>query len=97
MKRSGLMKRSRLFDSRLSRRQRRIYAAVVAFYALATLGTIWPLYSLFAAARPLILGIPLSLFYVACWVGASFVVLLALFHWEARQQGGDEDEDGREG
>jgi hypothetical protein len=48
-----------------------------------------------AGAQPLVLGIPLSLFYVVCWVAASFVVLLALFHWEGRQEGADEDDGGR--
>ena len=53
---------------------------VVAFWAL-----IWPMYPLFGGARPLILGMPLSLVYVAGWLVASFLVLLTLYLLEERR------------
>lgn len=85
------MKRPRFFGSHLTRQERRVYGAVVAFYVLSAFGTTWPVYTLFSHARPLILGMPLSLFYLACFVVASFLVLLALFRWEGKR-GGSEDE-----
>ena len=84
------MKRLKLFGSHLTRQERSVYGAVLAFYAFAVLGMTWPVYSLFSRARPLILGMPLSLFYLACFVVASFFVLLALYRWEVRH--GDEDD-----
>jgi hypothetical protein len=40
--------------------------------------------TLFSHARPLILGLPFFLFYLAVLLIASFLVLLWLFHWEER-------------
>jgi hypothetical protein len=54
------------------------------FFLLAFLALIWPVYPIFGDARPLILGLPLSLFYVAFWLVASFLVLLALYLFEER-------------
>ncbi len=56
----------------------------VAFFLVAFAALIWPIYPLFAHERPLILGMPLSLFYVASWLVASFLVLLALYLYEER-------------
>lgn len=87
------MRRPKLFSSHLTRRQRRVYGTVLAFYIFAFVAMIWPVYGLFNKARPLVLGMPLSLFYLACMVTASFLVQLALFRWEGRR-GGDEDDEG---
>jgi len=85
------MRRIRIFGSHLSRGQRRVYGAVAVFYVVAAIGMTWPVYSLFSRARPLVLSMPFSLFYLACFVIASFAILLALFLWEQRQLG-EEDE-----
>ena len=87
------MPRFRFFSSHLTRSQRRVYGAVFAFYIFAFAAMVWPLYGLFNHARPLVLGMPLSLFYLAALVTASFVVQLALFRWEGRRRA-DEDEEG---
>lgn len=84
------MKRLKLFGSHLSPRERRVYGAVAIFYAVTAAMVTWPVYAVFSRARPLVLGIPFSLFYLACLVVASFVVLLALYRWESRH-GKDED------
>ncbi len=89
------MRRARLFGSHLSSAQRRVYGAVVVFYVLAAFGMSWPVYAIFSRVRPLVLGMPFSLFYLACWVIASFLVLLALFRWESRQ--GEAEGDSLEG
>ena len=90
------MKRLKLFGSHLSRQERRVYGAVIWFYVLAGLGMNWPIYPFFSRARPLVLGMPFSLFYLACWVVASFLVLLALYRWEAGRNdiAGSEETDG---
>jgi TRAP-type C4-dicarboxylate transport system permease small subunit len=73
----------RLFPSRLDRRARRVYGAVSLFFAAAFIALLWPVYPLFGHARPLILGLPPSLFYLAALLVACFVVLLGLYRWEA--------------
>ena len=45
---------------------------------------VWPVVTLFSHARPLILGLPFFLFYLAVLLLTSFLVLLGLFQWEAR-------------
>ena len=85
------MKRIKIFGSHLSRRQRRVYGSVIAFYVVAILATTWPVYAVFSRARPIVLGMPFSLFYIACFVVASFLTLYALFRWEERQDGEEED------
>ncbi len=56
----------------------------VVFILIAFAALVWPIYGLFGNERPLLLGMPQSLFYVACWLVASFVVLLALYLHEER-------------
>lgn len=85
--------RPKLFSSHLTRRQRRVYGAVLGFYVFAFLAMVWPFYGLFNRARPLVLGMPLSLFYLAVLVTASFLVQLALFRWEGRRGADSEDDE----
>ncbi len=88
------MRRARLFGSHLTKGERRVYGAVGLFYAAAVLGMTWPVYGVFSRIRPLVLGMPFSLFYLSCWVVASFLVLLALFHWESGRGAHDEEPPG---
>ncbi len=80
------MLRPKLFSSHLTRTQRRVYGVVCVFYLFAFFAMVPPVYSLFNRARPLILGMPLSLFYLAAFIMSSFAVLLGLFLWEGRQE-----------
>jgi hypothetical protein len=48
----------------------------------------WPIYPLFSDIRPILFGMPLSLFYLVLVIAAVFSVMLALFLWEGR----DDDE-----
>lgn len=50
---------------------------VVAWFVVVFLALIWPLYVPAARVRPLVLGMPFSLFWIAVLLVASFVVLLA--------------------
>lgn len=74
----------RLFSSGLDPRLRRLYRALLAFYFVLTLALVWPLATVFAKVRPLMLGMPFSLFAIALLILTSFSVLLALFIWEGR-------------
>ncbi|MDX1644873.1 MAG: hypothetical protein R3244_11005 [Thermoanaerobaculia bacterium] len=79
------MKRFRIFGSHLTPGAKRVYRAVVVFYLAAGAACIWPLYGLFASARPLVLGLPLSLVWLVGLLLASLVVQLSLLRWESRR------------
>lgn len=79
------MRRFRIFGSHLTPGAKRVYRAVVVFYLVASAAMLWPLYPLVAKARPLVLGLPLSLVSLICLVLASFLVQLLLFRWESRR------------
>lgn len=76
--------RPRILCSRLRPAERRIYRAVLGYFLVVLLAMVWPLVTLFSHARPLVLGLPFFLFYLAVWLVLSFLVLLALFLWEGR-------------
>ena len=80
------MRRSpRFFSSDLTVTQRRVYGAATAWFVVATLAMLWPIYPLFARVRPLVLGIPFALFWLTLILGISFAVGLALYRWEMRR------------
>ena len=74
----------RIFSSRLSPGERRVYRAVLMFFTAVFIAMIWPVVTLFSRAEPLIVGLPFFLAYLAALLLASFLVLLALFRWENR-------------
>lgn len=76
--------RPRLFSQQLDPRHRRVYQAVLGYFLVVFLAMIWPVVTIFSHARPLILGLPFFLFYLAVLLLASFLVLLVLFQWEGR-------------
>lgn len=48
------------------------------FFVLFVLAVTWPGMLLFNRIHPLILGLPLSMFWIALWVFLSFLVLLTV-------------------
>lgn len=74
----------RLFSQRLDPRLRRLYRCLLLFYIAVTLALIWPVTTIVSRVRPIVLGMPFSLFAIACLITTSFSVLLALFIWEIR-------------
>ena len=56
----------------------------MAFSVFALLALIWPIYPLFGRIRPMILGMPLSLFYIVTVIVTVFLVMLTLFRWEGK-------------
>lgn len=72
----------RLFPSDQQPGTRRVYRVATAFFVVVFVALVWPVYSLFAAAEPRVLGLPLSLAWVVGWVIASFLGLLTLYLWE---------------
>ena len=75
----------RVFSSRLGRGERRVYGGVVIYFCLVFAAMLWPIYSLFSGARPLVAGLPLSLFYLTVLLIVSFAVLVGLYLWESRR------------
>lgn len=63
---------------------RRVYLAATGWFVLAAVVMTWPGYRLFNHIRPLVLGMPFSLFFLAGISVLSFGVGLALFFWELR-------------
>ena len=74
----------RLFSQRLDPKLRRLYRSLLIFYVVLTLLLVWPVTTLFSRVRPLVLGMPFSLFAIAALIMTSFSVLLVLFIWEGR-------------
>jgi hypothetical protein len=70
-----------------------VRGGAVLFFLLFVLAVTWPGMVLFNRVRPLILGIPFSMAWIALWVAASFLVLLAVEWTEEEEE--EEDEAGR--
>lgn len=62
--------------TRRHRRSRMAFAAVVTAAAAAL---VWPVYGLFSAVEPMILGLPLSLAWVVVWMTLVFAALAWLY------------------
>lgn len=77
--------RPRLFSSTLTRTQRRVYGAVLAWFVAALALMTWPATVPFARIAPRMLGMPFALFWLAALLVTSFLVALALFRWESRE------------
>jgi hypothetical protein len=78
----------RLFPAATPRRLRRAKIGFAALALLAGAAVSWPIYPRFAAARPFVLGLPLSLAWVVAWLAVVFAGLVALF---AVEHGGPRD------
>ncbi len=88
----------RFFSSKLSVTERRVYGAATAWFVLAAAAMVWPLITPFARVRPLVLGMPFALFWLALLLAVSFGVAVALYRWESQRGSLDEepaDEAGR--
>ena len=92
-----MREKPRFFPSELDARERRIYGGLTAFFVAVLLALTWPIYSVFSGIRPLVLGMPFSLFYIVAVLVVSFVVLLGLYLWEDRRGELDRDRDGVRG
>lgn len=75
----------RFVPSDLTPGEQRVYLGAAAVLLVVFLALVWPVYSLFAGIRPLVLGVPLSLAWVVAWLFVSFFTLLAVFLWERRR------------
>jgi polyferredoxin len=72
----------KLFPDRSSARHRRRRLIFLAIYGALFASLIWPVYPLFAGARPLVLGLPLSLAWIVLVLSLMFAALLWLFFGE---------------
>ncbi len=59
------------------------------YLVLSAIAITWPGMLPFDRIRPLVLGLPFSLFWVAVWVALGGVALWAVDRLEARHRGGD--------
>ena len=50
----------------------------------AFVAVVWPVYSWFSDIYPMVLGMPMSLFYLVIVIATVFSVMLGLFLWEDR-------------
>jgi hypothetical protein len=77
--------RLHLFSSKLTPTQRRVYRSVILFFLVIFIGMIWPVYPLFSWVRPLIAGLPFSMFYQVFLLVMTFIALVFLYRWESRR------------
>lgn len=82
----------RLFSRALTARERLVYGAAAAWFLGVFVAMCWPVYPLFSRVRPMLLGVPLSLFYLATLLVLSFGVAVGLFLWELRRGALDGEE-----
>lgn len=57
---------------------------VAVTVALALLLT-FPVFAVANSATPIILGMPLSMFWIVAWIVAEFLLLLGIYGWEHRR------------
>lgn len=67
-------------DTPPDRKRRRLLFVVILITAAVAL--VWPVYSLFSGIYPLILGLPLSMAWIALWLTVVFVALVWLYRSE---------------
>ena len=72
------------FSSKLAPRERRVYKAATFLFFALFFAFLWPVYPIFNHIRPLVFGMPASLFYLVLLVGIAFFSILALYRWEDR-------------
>jgi TRAP-type C4-dicarboxylate transport system permease small subunit len=73
-----------VFSSKLTPSERRVYKAATILFIAVFFAFMWPIYPIFNRIRPLILGMPASLFYLVFLLAVAFVAILALYRWEDR-------------
>jgi hypothetical protein len=64
-----------------------VHRALLFFFLLLFVGTLWPIYTFFSRIYPMILGLPFSLFYQVVLVALAFSALLGVYLWEGRRAG----------
>lgn len=72
-----------------NQRRAKVYKVVIFYFIVVFAAMMWPIHPYFSRIRPMVLGIPFSLFYLVILIVASFLVLLALYLWEQREDGTD--------
>jgi hypothetical protein len=66
-------------------KSQKVKLAFLVFFGIALLAMIWPIYPLFSRIRPLVLGMPFSLFYLVLVLSVCFCALVGLYLWEDRK------------
>jgi len=66
---------------------RLVRVGAACFFLLFVVAVTWPGMVPFNRIRPLVLGLPFSMVWIALWVGLSFVVFLLVDRVEGRARG----------
>jgi len=69
--------------------RRHLHWAVAGAFTLIFLFSIWPIYPFFSRIYPMVLGMPFSLVYLLSLSLLTFLILLGLYLWEAREDESD--------
>jgi hypothetical protein len=59
----------------------------IAVFLLNLLAITWPVATLFRAAEPFVLGLPMSMAWPIAWILIGWITLLILDHFEQRDEG----------
>lgn len=52
------------------------------YFLVCTLATVWPIYPIANRVYPLVLGMPLSMFWIVLWICITFIGAFAKFKQE---------------
>jgi hypothetical protein len=69
---------------------RRVRQLAGAFFLLFVVAATWPGMLPFNRIRPLVFGLPFSMFWIALWVFCSFLIFLLVDRIETRAREGDD-------
>lgn len=72
-----------------SKKMRPARIVFVIVIVIAALSVMWPGYTLFSSATPLIFGFPLSFAWMILWVMISFIAMLGLYFSDKRAEESD--------
>lgn len=72
------------FERGASRRRRVVAGAFTVWFLVVLTAILWPVYALVGHARPFVLGLPFSFFWVILWLLVSFTGLLLLYLFRYR-------------
>ena len=67
-------------------RLRPVPALAIAFYIVMAIALTYPGYVPFNRIRPLVFGLPFTIFWQVAWIVAAAAVLAGVFVWERRRR-----------
>lgn len=74
-----------------------VRCCVLVFFLVYLVAVIWPIATLVSTAKPMIVGLPLSMAWAIAWILLGLVALLILDRFESREKDRNVDPDDHEG